>query len=139
MATSEEGKRVIARSTAGTADEEELDKAIADAWRDALANPNERAKIAVLLDAKESELDPSIPPFEVYVSGAGTFGADILIALAVAFAIGAAKGFGEEEGETAGKAAAKALNRLWIEHIRNRVSPPNSGILGSEKDEDNSG
>jgi hypothetical protein len=135
VATFEDAERIIAKSKSGTADDEELDKAIAKAWREALSDEKERAEIASLLGAQERELDPSIPPFEARVSGAGTFGAEILIALVVGFAIGAAKGFGEEEGETAGKAAARALNRLWVEYIRDRVSPPGSGILGPEEDD----
>ena len=133
MATSESADRVIARSAAGTADAEELDKAIATAWREAISDERDRAEIASLLGTEETKLNPSIPPFQAHVGGAGMFGADILIALAVGFAIGAAKGFGEEEGEPAGKAAAKALNRLWIEYIRDRVSPPGSGMTRTRK------
>ena len=107
---SEETERVIAVSASGTADQEELDEAIANAWQAALSDERERAEIAALLGTQEEELDPSIPPFQVHVRGAGTFGAEILIALAAGFAIGVAKGFGEEEGTPVGKAAAKALN-----------------------------
>jgi len=135
MAASEEAERVIAISASGTADQEELDKAIVDAWRAALSDEKERAEIAAILGAKEAELDPSTPPFEVHVRGAGTFGAEILIALAVGFAVGVAKGFSEEEGSLVGKAAAKSLNRLWIEYIRDRVSPLGTGRLGPEKDD----
>ena len=135
MTTPKETDSVIAISASGTADEEQLDEAIAEAWRTALLDQRERAEIAAILGTQESELDPSIPPFQARVRGAGMFGAEILIALAVGFAVGAAKGFGEEEGESVGKAAAKALNRLWLEHIRGRVSPPGTGRLGPEKDE----
>jgi hypothetical protein len=135
MAAPEETGRVIAISESGTADDEELNNAIADAWRTVLSDERERVKIAAILEARVSELDPSNPPFKAHVRGAGTFGADVLIALAVGFAIGVAKGFGEGEGEPAGKAAAKALNRLWVEYIRDRVNPLGSGKLGPEKDD----
>jgi len=135
MAKSEQVEHVIAISVSGTADEEELDNAIAEAWRAALSDGRERAEIAYTLGVQETELDPANPPFEAHIRGAGVFGAEILIGIAVGFGIGVAKGFAEEEGSSAGKAAAKALNRIWIEHIRNRVSPPGSAKLGPEKDD----
>lgn len=125
---------VVAKHDSGTRDEEQLNTSIAHAWREALEDPKERAEIADLLGVQEGELDANNPPFRAEVKGAGTFGADILIALAVGFALGFAKKFGEEIGGAAGKKAAEQLRILWRYHIRDRVSPPGSGQLGPEKE-----
>lgn len=133
--SSKEREGFVAKSASGTADEGQLNTLIADAWRVALADPRERAEIATLLGAQEDELDPDNPPFRADVRGAGTFGAEILIALAVGFAVGFAEEFGKGVGGQAGKKAAKALRNLWIYHIRDRVSPPGTGRLGPEEED----
>jgi hypothetical protein len=125
----------VAKSASGTADEEQLNISIADAWRAALTDSKERAEIAALLGVQESELDPDNPPFRAVVEGAGVFGADILILLAVSFGVGFAKEFGKRLGSQAAKMAAGALRGLWTDHMRNRVSPPGSGRLGPEKED----
>lgn len=127
-------ERFIAKCASGTADQEQLKTSIADAWRAALEDTKERAEIAALLGARESELDPDNPPFRADIRGAGTFGAEILIALAVGFAVGFAEGFGKGVGSKAGEKAAQVLRDLWTHHIRDRVSPPGSGRLGPEKE-----
>ena len=136
---SKANESVIAKYASGTADEEQLNALIADAWRAALKNSKERAEIAALLGVQESGLDPENPPYRAEVSGAGTFGAEILIALAVGFTLGFATEFGKGVGGKVGKEAAKAFAGLWTAHIRNRVSPPGSGRLGLEKEETEEG
>jgi hypothetical protein len=131
--SSDDDDQVIVRITSGSADGEELNRLIANAWRDALSDSKERAEIAALLGAQEDELDQNNPPFQAEVEGAGTFGAEILIALAAGFAVGFAKEFGKTLGRAAGKRAAEVLLDLWSDHIRHRVSPPGSGRLGRDK------
>lgn len=126
-------KNLVARYASGAADQDELNTSIADAWRAALSDPKERKEIAALLDAQESELDPDNPPFEAEVRGAGTFGAEILIALGKGVAIGIATAVGKGVGEHVGKRAMDSFRELWSRYICRRVSPPGSGRLGQEK------
>jgi hypothetical protein len=123
--------RVIAKTGAGTADEAGLDSLIGKAWRAALSDPNEKARIASLLGVNQDELDPDQPPFAAEIAGSGFTGAEVLIAVAGGFVIGIAK----ELGGAAGKAAAKRLRELWEDYMRDRVSPPGSGKLGAPKNE----
>lgn len=51
---------IVAKNASGTADEDELNVLIADAWRAALRDSNERSEIATLLGAPESELTQTI-------------------------------------------------------------------------------
>ena len=113
---------------AGNADADELDAAIAKAWRDALSDPDERAKIARLL---AEALDPEQPPFKAETGSSGMTGAEILILLAGAFAVA----FAKDMAGAAGKNSAQALRKLWNNHIAPRVSPPGGGQLGKPKDE----
>ena len=129
-------KKILSqKASQGTADKDQLDLSIASAWQVALQDSNERAEIAALLGVQESDLDPNSPPFRADIRGAGTFGAEILIALAVGFVVGFAKDFGKGMGSQAGKKSAEALRNLWTDHIRDRASPPGSGRLGPEKED----
>jgi hypothetical protein len=130
---SEGGKTLVTKCASGTADEGELKISIAEAWRAVLKDPKERAEIAALLGAEESELNPEDPPFSAEVEGSGTFGAEVLIALGTGFSVGFVKEFGKGIGSQLGRKAADALRDLWIDHIRDRVSPPGTGRLGPEK------
>ena len=130
------GEILVAKTASGSADQEQLNGAIAEAWRLALEGSKERAEIATLLGVQESELNPDNPPFRAEVEGAGTFGAEILILLATSFVTGFAKEFGERIGRQVGKTAADAVKRLWTDYMRDRVSPPGSGWLGPEKEDD---
>jgi hypothetical protein len=121
---------LIAVNASGSADAEQLDALITAAWRQALADAKKRQEIADLLDVRGAELDPTTPPFQAHVRGAGTFGAEIVIALATSFAVTLAKDLGSQ----AGKKAAAALRILWVDYLRDRVSPPGSGRLGPEKE-----
>jgi hypothetical protein len=129
-------ERLVAKTASGSADPEQLNGAIADAWRSALNDQRDRAEIASLLGVQESELYPDNPPFRAEVKGAGMFGAEILIVLATSFGVGFAKEFGTRLGSQAGKTAAEALRHLWTDYLRHRVSPPGSGRLGPEREDD---
>ena len=123
--------RQIAKCRTGSADEEQLNDQIGQAWREALADPKQKSEIAKLLGVKADELDPDKAPFHAEITGAGFTGGEVLIALASGFVLGLAK----DIGGAAGKAAAKHLRELWNDYMRDRVSPPGSGKLGKEIEE----
>jgi len=132
---------VVAKYATGAAENEQLNRSIADTWRAALSDPKKRTEIATLLGAQENELDPERPPFYAQQRGSGTFGGEILIGLAVGFAIGFTTEVGKGVGSEAGKKARQALRSLWNRHFHRNVNPPGSGDLGPEQDleEDGSG
>jgi hypothetical protein len=121
----------VARYQAGSTDPSELDAAISQAWSDALADENDRAKIQETLSPLG--LAGAQSPFATRVSGSGLTGAEILIIFAASFAGSYAK----ELGETAGKAAAdltiEKARKLWS-IIRKRMLVAEPEVLGSELD-----
>src|SRR5262249_22286509 len=124
---------LVAKYGTGAADEEQLNRSIAETWRRVLSDSNQRAEIAALLGAQENELDPEKPPFRAEQKGSGIFGGEILIALAVGFAIGFVTEIGKGVGSQAGKKARQALRDLWLDHIRDGVNPLGTSRLGEEK------
>jgi hypothetical protein len=112
----------IERSAAGTADDDDLNALIESAWRDVLAQQNERKAVAELLSSDPATLDPRLVPFRATIDAGGLTGAEILIVAGTGFA----SAFAKEFGAAAAKALFPKLQQLWNKYIRPRVSPAGS-------------
>ncbi|NUB46760.1 hypothetical protein GEU84_020415 [Fertoebacter nigrum] len=126
----DESDSVVAKYNSGTADSDELNLAIRDAWRSIINDPAERKSVAELLGADEGEFDPEQPPFEADQTSSGLTGGEVLIAMATGFVLSVAK----DVGGQLGKEAVRRIREIWTTHVWPKVNPPGSSKLGTERD-----
>ena len=123
----------VARFKAGAIDDGELNRLIADAWSNAIADPTDGKEIASILGIAKENLQTIPPPLEAKVRSGGIIGADLVLAFAAPFAVAYAKELGCETGKIAGKATVKLVRRIWDKMLSHRIRSAEAEALGEER------
>jgi hypothetical protein len=121
---------VVGCFRAGTVDDEDLNRLIANAWSDAIADPTDGPEIASILGVPRQNLRMIPPPLAVKVRSGGITGAEMVLVLAGAFAGAYAKELGCELGKSAGKATIKLVRAIWDKLLVRRIRSAEAEALG---------
>ena len=123
----------VGRFMAGAIDDVELNRLIADAWSDAIADPTDGKEVASILGIVKENLPTIPPPLEAKVRSGGITGAEIVLAFAAPFAVAYAKELGRETGQIAGRATMKLVRTIWDRVLSRRIRSAEAEALGEER------
>ena len=121
---------VVGCFRAGTADDENLNRLIAEAWSGAIADPADGAEIASILGVAKENLRTVPPPLTAEVRSGGITGAEMVLVFAGAFAGAYAKELGCDLGKSAGKATIRLVRTIWDKVLARRIRSAEPEALG---------